>query len=42
MTLEPGMLTDTAAAYAEHVTERTKKYLDVVSQAARHMRYPEH
>jgi nucleotide-binding universal stress UspA family protein len=35
MTLEPGMLTDTPAAYIEHVTERTKKYLDVVSQAAR-------
>jgi nucleotide-binding universal stress UspA family protein len=35
MTLEPGMLTDTPAAYAEHVTERTKKYLDVVSQAAK-------
>jgi nucleotide-binding universal stress UspA family protein len=35
MTLEPGMLADTPAAYAKHVAERTKKYLDVVSQAAK-------
>ena len=35
MTLEPGMLTDTPAAYAKHVAERTKKYLDVVAGAAK-------
>jgi nucleotide-binding universal stress UspA family protein len=35
MTLEPGMLADTPAAYAKHVAERTKKYLDLVSQAAK-------
>ena len=35
MTLEPGMLTDTPAAYAKHVAERTKKYLEVVAAAAR-------
>jgi nucleotide-binding universal stress UspA family protein len=35
MTLEPGMLADTPAAYAKHVTERTKKYLEVISQAAK-------
>jgi nucleotide-binding universal stress UspA family protein len=35
MTLEPGMLTDTPAAYTRHVAERTKKYLDYVLQAAK-------
>jgi len=35
MTLEPGMLTDTPAVYAEHVAERTKKYLGVVAAAAK-------
>lgn len=35
MTLEPGMLTDTPAAYAKHVAERTRKYLDVVALAAK-------
>ena len=35
MTLEPGMLTDTPAAYAKHVAERTKKYLEVVAIAAK-------
>lgn len=35
MTLEPGMLTDTTAGYAEHVSQQTKKYLDVISQAAK-------
>jgi nucleotide-binding universal stress UspA family protein len=34
VTLEPGMLADTPADYAQHVAERTKKYLDVASQAA--------
>ena len=35
MSLEPGMLTDTPAAYAQHVAERTKKYLEVVAVAAK-------
>jgi nucleotide-binding universal stress UspA family protein len=35
MTLEPGMLADTPVAYAKHVAERTGKYLDVVSTAAK-------
>jgi len=35
MTLEAGMLTDTPAAYAKHVAERTKKYLEVVAIAAK-------
>jgi nucleotide-binding universal stress UspA family protein len=34
VTLEPGMLADTPAAYEKHVAERTKKYLDAASQAA--------
>jgi len=35
MTLEPGMLTDTPDAYAKHVAERTKKYLEVAAVAAK-------
>jgi nucleotide-binding universal stress UspA family protein len=35
MTLEPGMLADTPLAYGKHVAERTGKYLDVVSAAAK-------
>ncbi len=35
VTLEPGMLTDTPAAYAKHVAERTRTHLDVVSMAAK-------
>jgi nucleotide-binding universal stress UspA family protein len=35
MTLEPGMLTDTPTAYAKHVADRTRKYLDVVAVAAK-------
>jgi nucleotide-binding universal stress UspA family protein len=35
VTLEPGMLADTPAAYARHVAERTEKFLAVVSQAAK-------
>jgi nucleotide-binding universal stress UspA family protein len=35
VTLEPGMLADTHAVYAKHVAERTKKFLDVVSEAAK-------
>ena len=35
MTLEPGMLTDTPVEYAKHVAERTKKYLEVVTVAAK-------
>jgi nucleotide-binding universal stress UspA family protein len=35
MTLEPGMLADTPAAYAKHVAERTGKYLAVVSAASK-------
>jgi nucleotide-binding universal stress UspA family protein len=35
VTMEPGMLSDSPAMYAKHVSERTKKYLDVVSQAAK-------
>lgn len=35
MTLEPGMLTDTPAVYGKHVAERTKKYLEVISEAAK-------
>jgi nucleotide-binding universal stress UspA family protein len=35
VTLEPGMLADTPAAYARHVGERTEKFLGVVSQAAK-------
>ena len=35
MTLEPGMLTDTRAAYTQNVAEHTRKYLDVVSNAAK-------
>jgi nucleotide-binding universal stress UspA family protein len=35
VTMEPGMLADTPAAYAKHVAERAKTYLDVVSQAAK-------
>jgi len=35
MTLEPEMLTDTPGAYAKHVAERTKKYLEVVAVAAK-------
>jgi nucleotide-binding universal stress UspA family protein len=35
VTMEPGMLTDSPAMYAKHVTQRTKKYLNVVSQAAK-------
>jgi nucleotide-binding universal stress UspA family protein len=34
VTLEPGMLADTPAAYAKNVAQRTKKYLDVIAQAA--------
>jgi nucleotide-binding universal stress UspA family protein len=35
MTLEPGMLTDTPAAYAKHVDDRTKTYLEVAEVAAK-------
>ena len=35
MTVDLGMLTDTPAAYTKHVAERTRKYLDVVSEAAK-------
>ena len=35
MTLEPGMLTDRPDAYARHVAERTKKYLEVAAVAAK-------
>jgi nucleotide-binding universal stress UspA family protein len=35
VTLEPGMLTDTPAAYTQHLAERARTYLDVVSKAAK-------
>jgi nucleotide-binding universal stress UspA family protein len=35
VTLEPGMLTDSPELYSKHVAERTRKYLDVVSLAAK-------
>jgi len=35
VTLEAEMLADTAAAYAKHVAERTRKYLEAASQAAK-------
>jgi nucleotide-binding universal stress UspA family protein len=42
VTLEPGMLADTPAAYAKHVSERTSKFLDVVTQAAKAAGVPCH